>query len=98
MAVALFDNQEKEKFCEKRSQDDCLTSSCAPIQNPKMIAALKMKSLWFWFFYPFYSANLEKWTEIGDANGTIKLVQKIGIEHIGEIFKCFKMFTPHVVL
>ena len=53
MAVALFDNQEREKFCEKRSQDDCLTSSCAPIQNPKMIAALKMKSLWFWFFIRF---------------------------------------------
>jgi len=28
-------------------------------------------------FHPFYSANFEKWTEICDANSTIKLVHKI---------------------
>ena len=52
-ATSIFLTIKKRIFLRKRSQDDCLTSSCAPIQNPKMRAALKMKSLWFWFFIRF---------------------------------------------
>ena len=55
--VDFSDNQEKEKkvfFCLWNKEAKMIVLLLgAPIQNPKMIAALKMKSLWFWFFIRF---------------------------------------------
>ena len=65
--VALCDNQEKEKsfllFVKKRSQDDCLTSRCTDSKSKNDSCPQNEKSLVL-VFHPFYSANLEKWTEM----------------------------------
>ena len=68
----------------------------APIQNPKMIAALKMKSLGFWVFSSVLFSKLRSGQKYAMLTAQSSSCIKQGACR-REIFKCFKMFTPHIV-
>ena len=56
----------------------------APIQNPKMIAALKMKSLGFWFFSSVLFSKLRSGQKYAMLTAQSSSCIKQGSEHVGE--------------